>query len=103
MPIAPHLADLTTETLGGWLIVLLLTPGLLVMVGLVLAYVLSRTKRTGPTVPTPGYYQVLGIDRQTGQRREATFHAETQQSARGRAELDGIIVTDIRMVDESLR
>lgn len=103
MPISSLLADQTTETLGGWLLVLLLTPGLLIMVGLVLAYVLARPKRNGPAVPAPGYYHVLGIDRQTGQRREATFHAETQQSARGRAELDGIIVTDIRMVDESLR
>ena len=92
------LADLS-PSLGGWLIIALLAPGLLILIGLVVMFVISRNGADSESAASPGYYHVLGIDGSSGAKREATFHAQTLQGAQGRAEMDGIIVTEIRRVD----
>ncbi|MDB5296304.1 MAG: hypothetical protein JWO31_2287 [Phycisphaerales bacterium] len=85
-----------------WTIFLLLLPGLAALVCVVLFSVVKRPEKAGQTDPAPGYYHVLGIDKATGAGREATLHAATEQGARGRAEMDGILVTEVRRVNESV-
>lgn len=85
--------------LGGWVVLALMAPGLIVLVGIVLLYVLRAPPKDDPAMPAPGYFHVMGVDRETGERRESTFAANSQQSAAGRAELEGIIVTEIRRVN----
>ena len=75
-------------------------PGLIVLVGVVVMYLLSRQRTGKDALPTPGYFHVLGIDKTSGERRESTFHAASEDAARGRAELEGIVVTEIRLVNE---
>lgn len=86
--------------IGGWLVIALMAPGLIILVGIVLLYVLRAPQKDDPAMPAPGYFHVMGVDRETGERREATFAANSQQSAAGRAELEGIIVTEIRRVND---
>lgn len=91
---------------GNWLILALLLPGLIVLIGVVLAFALERRKGPGrpdPSAPAPGYYLVLGIDDKNGAARQATFHADSESGARGRATMDGIVVTEIRRVEETDR
>ena len=95
---APHIADV-----NGWVILALMLPGLLVLIGLVAGFVLRRPEKGEAAMPAPGYYHVMGLDRTTGTKRESTFHAQSVQSARGRAEMEGIVVTEVRQVNESLR
>jgi hypothetical protein len=88
--------------LTGWIILALLAPGLIVLIGVVTMYVLSKPKKGALLIPAPGYYHVLGVDKKTGERRETTFHAQSREAANGRAEMEGIVVTEIRQVNESL-
>src|SRR3954452_17066382 len=81
---------------GGWLVILLLAPGLLVLIAVVVAF-LFRPRRAGDG--GPGYYHVLGIEKATGKTRDMTVHAGSAVAARGRAELDGVVVTDVRRVE----
>ena len=76
--------------------------GICVLIGIVVMFVLSKPKKGTLLIPAPGYYHVLGVDRTTGERRETTFHAQTREAANGRAEMEGIVVTEIRQVNESL-
>ena len=87
-----------------WVIVLVLAlPGALIILASVIGFIFRRPGKTNePVIPAPGYWRVLGVDKQTGQKRETMFHADSQQSAQGRAELEGIVVTEIQQVDESL-
>jgi len=80
---------------GGWLVILLLAPGLLALVAVVVAFLF----RPGRATDGPGYYHVLGIEPSSGKPRDMTVHAGSAAAARGRAELDGIIVTDVRRVE----
>jgi hypothetical protein len=86
--------------LGGWFVLVLMLPGFLVLVGVVVAFVFGKARRGGPEA-APGYYHVMGIDRRTNEPRAATFHAAGEAAARGRAELDGILVTDVRRVQQA--
>ena len=86
----------------GWIVLALLAPGLMVLIGVVTMFVLSKPKKGKPIIPAPGYYHVLGVDKQSGERRETTFHAQSREAANGRAEMEGIVVTEIRQVNESL-
>jgi hypothetical protein len=79
---------------GGWLVILLLAPGLLVLVGVVIAFLV----RPGRTANGPGYYHVLGFEEASGRPRDITVHAGSAAAARGRAELEGIVVTEVRRV-----
>ena len=88
--------------LTGWILLALLAPGLIVLVGVAMMYVLSKPKKGTLLIPAPGYYHVLGVDKKTGERRESTFHAQSREAASGRAEMEGIVVTEIRQVDEAL-
>ena len=92
---------ISPSDLGGWVVLALMLPGFLVLVGVVVAFVVSKPRRSGPDEAVPGYYHVMGIDRRTGQSREVTFQAAGEAAARGRAELDDIVVTEVRLVDES--
>ena len=81
---------------GGWLVILLAAQGLLALVGVVVAFLFRP-----PDVDGPGYYHILGFDKTTGTRRETTVRAESLAIARGRADLDGIVITEIKQVKES--
>src|SRR5436309_15702828 len=79
---------------GGWLVILLVAPGLLVLVAVVVAFLF----RPGRAVNGPGYYHVLGFEQASGKPRDMTVHAGSAAAARGRAEFEGVIVTEVRRV-----
>ena len=81
---------------GGWLVILLIAPGLLVLVAVVVAFLVRPVR----TTDGPGYYHVLGIEQSSGKPRDMTVHAGSLAAARGRAELEGVIVTEVRRVEE---
>lgn len=82
----------------GWALLLLLAPGLLILIAVVVMFIVHPGKLQ---VSGPGYYHVLGFDRTTHERREATLHADSPRSARGLAEMNGIVVTEITQIDDS--
>ena len=85
--------------LTGWIVLALMLPGAIIVFGLMLTYLLQRTgKADVPPTGEPGYYRVLGVDAQTGQKRESLIHAENRMSAEGQARMEGIIVTHIEQV-----
>jgi hypothetical protein len=88
-PIPASLAE------GGWLVILLVAPGLLALVAVVIAF-LFRPRRTSDG---PGYYHVLGFEEGSGKPRDLTVHAGSVAGARARAALEGIIVTEVRRVE----
>jgi hypothetical protein len=95
-PLALPLA-IDTGGLGGWLVILLVTPGLVVLLAVMTALLLRRRRDADAG---PGYYHVLGVDPATQARRELTVRADSPQAARGRAQMDGIVVTEVRRVQE---
>lgn len=89
------------DTIGGWIFLALMLPGAVVIFAVVIAFIVRRRRHTDePVGPTSGYWRVLGIDSQTGQKRESMFHADSRLAAQGRAEMEGIVITDIHPVDE---
>src|SRR3982751_5606336 len=80
---------------GGWLVILLLAPGLLILGAGVVAFLC----RPGRTAHGPGYYHVLGIEQASGKPRNMTVHAGSAAAARGRAEFEGVMVTGVRRVE----
>ncbi|HTL28437.1 MAG TPA: hypothetical protein VL282_04430 [Tepidisphaeraceae bacterium] len=46
----------------------------------------------------PGTYHVIGVDRTTREDKEITLDAASSQNAKVKAELDGIVVTEVRRV-----
>ena len=84
--------------LGTWLIILLAGPGLFVLVAVVVTLLLRRRGNEAPA--GPGYYHVMGFDKVTQSRRELTLQADSPAAARGRAEMEGIVATDVRRVEE---
>ena len=80
---------------GGWLVILLLAPGLLILGAVVVAFLF----RPGRTADGPGYYHVLGIEQASGKPRDMTVHAGSAAAARGRAEFEGVMVTEVRRVE----
>jgi hypothetical protein len=81
---------------GGWLVILLVAPGLLALAAVVVAF-LFRPGRA--TAEGPGYYHVMGIEQSSGRPHDMTIHAGSAAAARGRAEFEGIIVTEVRRVE----
>ena len=88
-----------TGRMGTWLVILLAAPGLIVIVAVVLTLLLRRRSKEPPG--GPGYYHVMGFDRATQASRELTVRADSPSAARGRAEMDGIVATDVRRVEDS--
>jgi hypothetical protein len=92
----------------GWFVVLLAAPGLLILVAVVVAFLFHRPvppaspggAESSDTPNGAGYYHVLGFDALTNVPREATLHADSEASARGQAELDGMVVTEVKAVGE---
>ena len=82
----------------GWVLIALGAPGLLVLVGVVVAFIVRPQT---PSAGGSGYYHILGVDKVTGKSRETTVQASGPDSARGRAELDGIVATEVRQVDRT--
>lgn len=80
----------------GWTVWVLLGPGLLVVIGTVLVFLF---RRRDTAVAGPGYYHILGIDKNSSARRELTIHADSRQSALGKAQFEGIVVTEITQVN----
>jgi hypothetical protein len=87
-----------TGRLGTWLVILLAAPGLFVLVAVVVTLMLRR--RAKDAAAGPGYYHVLGFDKASQARRELTLRADSPAAARGRAEMEGIVATDVRRVEE---
>jgi len=88
--------------IGGWIVLALMLPGVIIILGVVIACIV-RKRPASPDAASPeaaGYWRVLGVDAQTGQKRESIFHAASRQSAEGRAQLEGIVVTEIELVPE---
>ena len=46
----------------------------------------------------PGTYRVIGVDRETKADKDVTLEAASSDNARVKAELDGIVVTEVRRV-----
>jgi hypothetical protein len=80
---------------GGWLVILLVAPGLLALAAVVVAFLF----RPGRATEGPGYYHVMGIEQSSGRPHDMTVHAGSAAAARGRAEFEGIIVTEVRRVE----
>jgi hypothetical protein len=80
---------------GGWLVILLVAPGLLALAAVVVAFLF----RPGRATEGPGYYHVMGIEQSSGRPHDMTIHAGSAAAARGRAEFEGIIVTEVRRVE----
>lgn len=86
---------------SGWVVLALMAPGLIVLIGIVAIYVFRKPRQEDLFAHAPGYYHIIGIDSESGKRREATFHADSAAGARGRARLEGIVATEIRQIDSS--
>jgi hypothetical protein len=82
---------------GGWFVILLAAPGLLVIVAVVVTLLLRRRGKDAEA--GPGYYHVMGFDKTTQASRALTVQADSPAAARGRAEMQGIIATDVKRVD----
>ena len=82
-----------------WLVVLLIGPGLLVLVAVVASFMLRRGEKDAAA--GRGYYHVMGFDKATQAHRELTLQADSPAAARGRAEMEGIIATDVRRVGDA--
>jgi hypothetical protein len=46
----------------------------------------------------PGSYRVIGVDRTTREDKDITIEAASSDNARVKAELEGIVVTEVRRV-----
>ena len=88
-----------TGRMGTWLVILLAAPGLLVIVAVVATLMLRRRDKGADA--GPGYYHVLGFDKATQAARQLTLQADSPAAARGRAEMEGIVATDVRRVEDS--
>src|SRR5437763_641320 len=100
MPAPLHAVYLPLAAVGAWewVLIALLAPGFLVLVVVVVAFIV---RPQAPAAGGPGYYHIQGVDKVTGKSRETTVQASGPDSARGRAELDGIVVTEVRQVNRS--
>jgi hypothetical protein len=50
----------------------------------------------------PGTYRIIGVDRATREDKDITVQAASSENARVKAELDGIIVTEVHRVGSQL-
>ncbi len=92
-------AAFDTGRMGAWLVILLAAPGLLVIVAVVTTLMLRRREKDAEA--GPGYYHVMGFDKATQASRQLTLQADSPAAARGRAEMEGIIATDVKRVEDS--
>ena len=88
-----------TGRMGAWLVILLAAPGLFVIVAVVATLLLRRRGKDAEA--GPGYYHVLGFDKATQASRQLTLQADSPAAARGRAEMQGIIATEVKRVEDS--
>lgn len=89
-------------SLGGWIAILLLAPGAIVIAGVVVAFLLrGRGETIAHDAQDAGLYHVLGVDEATGARREATVGAGSRNGAIALAQREGIVVTAVTRVDRS--
>ena len=86
------------------ILILLIVIGLPIFV-LTIGMRLSRTKRLqafpiAPAEPPdgPGKYRVIGVDKSTRGDRELTLEAASRANAQVKAELEGIVVTNVTKV-----
>jgi hypothetical protein len=84
------------------LVLLLLVVIALPIIVLTVAFRLSRGKRQPafPVLPSaepdgPGRYRVIGVDKTTRADRELTVDAASRANAQVKAELEGIVVTNV--------
>lgn len=85
------------------LLLLLITSPLFIQVAVALIQK-DRSKKPPPipsafpVIDGPGHFQVIGVHRATREDRAITVQAASSANARVKAELDGIIVTEVRRV-----
>lgn len=102
MPLAKYEIVDTSYEFGGWIVLALMLPGLIILFGAVIAFIVRRKSKSDTAeAETAGYYRVLGVDENSGQRRESFFHANSRSGAEGRARMEGIVVTEIHRVDDN--
>jgi hypothetical protein len=65
-----------------------------------------RTEVSGFPLPAqpdgPGQYRVTGVDRTTREDKDITVEAASSDNARVKAELDGLVVTEVHRVGSQL-
>ena len=83
----------------GWVVLVMLAPGLIVLISVAVAFLFHRPPQADGDGPR--YFHVLGFDPKTNAARELTLQAEGPSAARGLAQLQGIIVTDVTPIVES--
>jgi hypothetical protein len=82
----------------GWVVLAMVVPGLIVLIGVAVAFLFHRTPKVDNGGPR--YFHILGFDPKTNSGRELTLQAEGPSAARGLAQLQGIIVTDVTPIVE---
>jgi len=80
----------------GWVLLVMLAPGLIVLIGVAIAFLFHRAPRVADDGPR--YFHVLGFDPKTHSSREMTLLAEGPSAARGLAQMQGIVVTDVTAI-----
>jgi len=83
----------------GWVVLALVVPGLIVLMSVVIAFLFHRAPK--PDSEGPRYFHILGFDPKTNAGRELTLQADGPSAARGLAQMQGIIVTDVTPIVES--
>jgi hypothetical protein len=91
--------DFVIPSWYGWVVLAMVVPGLVVLIGVAIAFLFHRAPKTANDGPR--YFHVLGFDPKTNSGRELTLQAEGPSAARGLAQLQGIIVTDVTPIVES--
>jgi hypothetical protein len=77
----------------GWVVLVMVSPGLIILIGVAIAFLFHRAPRIANDGPR--CFHVLGFDPKTNASRELTLMAEDPSAARGLAQMQGIIVTDV--------
>jgi hypothetical protein len=81
------------------LLVLLVPAGIILLLLRVGLRTSGQPKPSGfPVVDGPGTFLVIGVDRATRADKSITVSAASSENARVKAELDGVVVTEVRRV-----
>jgi hypothetical protein len=77
----------------GWVVLAMVLPGLIVLVGVAVGFLLHRPPPADDEGPRQ--FHVLGFDPKTNQSRELTLTAPDPIAARELGQMQGIIVSDV--------
>jgi len=91
--------DFSIPSWYGWVVLAMVTPGLIVLITVAIAFLFHRAPKIKDDGPR--YFHILGFDPKTNSGRELTLQAEGPSAAREMAQMQGIIVTDVTPVPET--